>query len=221
MSPSGARARAILDAWREQHADRLDPMRFHFMEALERRAAVHGGAVRRMLEDRLSMLLDAYADDLAGAVARSVNTDNATTPREPARGALGELLDHLASDAAARGDDLSVGDVAAGPAPFPQLPALDEFRRIWAKIRTDSHLRQSLVQGPANAGPLNSGALAHRSIALMRELSPGYLQQFLSYLDDLSWIEQMNDRRASTAKETPRAAGTRKRPREKARVRRE
>jgi hypothetical protein len=217
MSPSGARARTILDAWREQHADRLDPMRFHIMEALERRAANHGGAVQRLLEDRLSTLLDAYADDLAAATVRVGNADNATTSRAPARGALAARVDHLAT----RGEDLGAGDVASGPAPFPALPALDEFRKIWTKIRTDSHLRQSLVQGPTNAGPLNSGALAHRSIALMRELSPGYLQQFLSYLDDLSWMEQINDRRAAAAKDAPAAASTRKRTRDKSRRRRE
>ncbi len=216
MSPSGARARAILDAWREQHADRLDPLRFHFMETLERRAAIHGGEVRRLLDDRLSLLLDAYADDLAGAAA-----DNRTTPCTPARGALGTLVDHLASRAATRADHPIAGEMAPRPAPFPELAALDEFRRIWSKVRSESHLRQSLQQVPTNAGPLNSGALAHRSIALMRELSPGYLQQFLSYVDDLSWMEQMDERRASTAKDAPRAASTRKRTRDKPRGRRE
>jgi len=34
MSHSSTPARAMLDAWREQNADRLDPLRFHAMEAL-------------------------------------------------------------------------------------------------------------------------------------------------------------------------------------------
>jgi hypothetical protein len=221
MSHSGARARGILDAWREQGADRLDPLRFHFIEALEKRAASHGGAVRRMLEDRLSVLLDAYADALASAAIRIGSTDDTLTSRAPARGALGELVDHIASCTATRDDDYSVGDLAPRSAPFPALAALDEFRKLWSKVRSDSHLRQSLAQGPANAGPLNSGALAHRSIALMRELSPGYLQHFLSYVDDLSWMEQINERRAATAKDAPAAASTRKRTRDKPRRRRE
>jgi hypothetical protein len=46
----------------------------------------------------------------------------------------------------------------------------------------------------------------HRSLSLMRELSPGYLQQFLSYVETLSWMEQLNIGAAPAEKETPRAA---------------
>lgn len=213
MSHSGARARTLFDTWRKQHADRLDPVRFHFMVALERRAASHDGEVRRLLEERLSKLLDTYADDLAEAA-----TSKAATSCVPVPGTLGALVDHIASCAAMRGDNLTAGDGALPPASYPELAALDAFRKIWSKVRTDSHLRQSLKQVPANAGPLNSGALAHRSIALMRELSPGYLQHFLSYVDDLSWIERMNDGRAWSAKDAPRAATVRKRARAKPRT---
>jgi hypothetical protein len=217
MTPSETRARARLDAWREQHADRLDPIRFHFMEALERRAASHGGEVRRMLDDRLSGLLDAYANELAAATPRAGSPDNATTSGAPARETIGGLVDHMAK----RGNDLTAGDVAHESSSYPELAALNEFRKIWSRIRSERQLRQSLEQVPTNAGPLNSGALAYRSIALMRELSPGYLQQFLAYLDDLSWIEQMNDGRALAVKDAPRAASTRKRARSKPRSRSE
>jgi hypothetical protein len=44
----------------------------------------------------------------------------------------------------------------------------------------------------------------------MRELSPGYLQQFLSYVDALSWLEQMNGGGALAGKDAPRAAGVKK-----------
>src|SRR5580692_2676647 len=56
-----ARALATLDAWREQGADRLDAVRFHFMAALARRAAGQSGVARQILDDRLAGLLDAYA----------------------------------------------------------------------------------------------------------------------------------------------------------------
>ena len=65
-------ARATLDAWRERGADRLDPIRFHFIEALDRRAAGHSGEARRILDDRsVQALLEAYAEDLDDDVARS------------------------------------------------------------------------------------------------------------------------------------------------------
>jgi len=218
MSNSGTRARAILDAWREQDADRLNPIRFHFIEALERRAAGHDGETRRLLDDRLSALIEAYAGDLDIAASNVGHADSATTPCAPARGALGGLVDHIANYAATRGDDLAASDATPQPSTFPQLEALDEFRKTWSEVRTDSQVRQSLEQVPANAGPLNSGSLVHRSLTLMRELSPGYLQQFLSYVDTLSWMEQMSDGGALAAKDGPRAVSTRKRTRGKPRA---
>ena len=209
MSDVATRARVTLDAWREQNADRLNPMRFHFIEALERRAAGHGGEARRILDDRLSRLLEAYADDLNVAAASVEAADSSATPPAPARGALGGLVDHISNGVAPR------------PSTYPTLEALDEFRKIWSELRTDSQVRQSLEQVPADAGPLNSGNLVHRSLTLMRELSPGYLQHFLSYVDTLAWMEQMSDGGALAIKDGPRAMGPRKRARAKSRGQRE
>ena len=66
MSNDANAAQATLDAWREQGADAHDPLRFHFIDALARRAAGHDGEARRVLDARLSSLLDAYAADLSG-----------------------------------------------------------------------------------------------------------------------------------------------------------
>jgi hypothetical protein len=206
MSNTGTRARAILEAWREQNADRLNPTRFHFIEALERRAAGHAGEARRILDERLSKLLKAYADDIDIAASNVDAANSAATPCTPVGGALGGLIDHIANYAALR------------PASFPTLEALTEFRKIWSEVRTDSQVRQSLEQVPSNAGPLNSGNLVHRSLTLMRELSPGYLQQFLSYVDTLSWMEQMSDGGALATKDGPQAMGARKRTRAKPRA---
>lgn len=218
MSDTGTRVRAILDAWRERHADRLNPLRFHFIEALERRTAGHDGTVRRLLDERLSTLIEAYAGDLEISASSLDAADSAATPCAPARGALAGLIDHVANYAAARRDDLAASDAAPRSAALPILAALDEFRNIWSEVRTDSQMRQSLEQVPANAGPLNSGSLVHRSLTLMRELSPGYLQQFLSYVDTLSWMEQIRDSGALTAKVGPRAVSARKRVRSKPRA---
>ncbi|WP_233837443.1 DUF2894 domain-containing protein [Paraburkholderia sp. ZP32-5] len=182
---SGHPARATLDAWRASGADHVDPLRFHFIDALARRAAAHGGAARRVLDDRLSALLDEYAAILEEAARPKAAVDSA--PQESAASAaddvtLAALIEQIAAHA--RGNN----DVAA----YPELPALDYFRDVWSKVRAEKQLRQSLAPVPGNAGPLNSSSLVHRSLSLMRELSPGYLKQFLSYVDTLSWLEQMN-----------------------------
>jgi len=200
MSKRTVSVRERLDAWREQRADRLDPVGFHHMDALERRAARHEGDVRRLLDERLSTLVAAYAAKVERATSAPANGGSARTP-------LGPLVDTLAAHAATRGADR-----------YPELPALDDFKELWTRLRTESQLRQSLEQVPANAGPLNSSTLVHRSIALMREVAPGYLQHFVAYADALSWMEQMGYGAPAVA-EAPRAPGAGRKRAAKSRAR--
>ncbi|MDS0857596.1 DUF2894 domain-containing protein [Burkholderia pseudomultivorans] len=200
MTHDATPARAQLDAWREQHADRLDPVRFRRIDALERRAAAFDGDARRLLDARLATLLDDYAQIVARAddapAARETPMADAAPPA-PTRGALAALVERLARDAQAdrRGID----------------PALiDYFRATWSKVRTEKQYRQSLDQVPRNAGPLNSNSLVHRSLSVMRELSPAYLQQFLSYVDALAWLEDLAGGGAQPDKEAPRAKTAKK-----------
>ena len=213
MSSSGggatSGARATLDAWRERGADSLDPVRFHFIKALDRRAAGYRGEARRILDDRLLKLIEAYAGDLESAASRVATT----SPGEPARGALAGLTDYMAGQASSDSDSAAT---PPRPSSYPELEMLDYFREVWTKLSTEKQFLQSLAQVPWNAGPLNSSSLVHRSLSLMRELSPGYLQQFLSYVDALSWMEQMNSG-ASADKDAPRSGGARKSARSKPR----
>ncbi|OXJ29343.1 hypothetical protein CFB82_29945 [Burkholderia sp. HI2714] len=189
MTGDATDVRATLDAWREQGADRFDPVRFHRIDALERRAAALEGDARALLDARLATLLEGFAE----VVARAGETATASgAAGAPMRGALAELVERLARDAQVdrRGLD-------------PEL--VDYFRTIWSKARTEQQYRQSLDQVPRNAGPLNSNSLVHRSLATMRELSPAYLQQFLSYVDALAWLEDLAGGGAQPEKEAPRA----------------
>lgn len=186
------------------------PVRQLLAEALARRAGDRGDAVRQRLEARLATLLD----DGDGQARRVV-----AVPTPPTSSVLRELLDHIADQAAVRdSEQLAAGD---SPRPaYPEVAQLEDARRRWSRIRAESQLRESLEAAPTDAGPLNSGRLVHRSITLMREQSPGYLQSFLSYLDALAWLEQMSDGGLLATAETPRAATETKRTR-KPRKRRE
>jgi hypothetical protein len=214
-----------LDAWRERGADSLDPVRFHFIEGLDRRAASHSGEARRILDNRLSKLIEAYADDLKSAASKTADAGSAASPCEPARGALAGLIDYMASHGPANSDGPATGNAVHPIAPpavpqlssYPNLEVLEYFREIWTRLSTETQMRQSLAQVPGNAGPLNSSSLVHRSLSLMRELSPGYLQQFLSYVDALSWMEQMNGGSTLPDRDAPRPASARKSTRGKPR----
>ena len=218
---SMTQVRATLDEWRARGAHRINPVRFNLIEALERRAAGYDGDVRRLLDERLAALIaeyssevvraDADADaDAAGASSESLPHDRPAavcaqsiaggkpTQTMPPSGALAELVElvdvltNRATPATQREASVTSGAPHAHRRnDLPELPVLDYFRETWSRFSTEKQLRQSLEQVPDNAGPLNSHSLVHRSLSLMRALSPGYLQQFLSYVEALSWMEQL------------------------------
>lgn len=147
-------------------------------------------------------------------------------PPAPARGPLAALLDYIGGQARpnAGGPSASANDAndAANRnrrALRAEPDMLDYFRQTWSKVSADSQLLASLEQVPKNAGPLNSSSLVHRSLSLMRELSPEYLRQFLSYVDALSWLEQMNGDDDAASGDAARAgsAATKKGARRKSR----
>jgi len=190
----------VLDAWREQGADGLDPLRFRFIEALALRAAGHDGEARRLLDDRLRGLMQAYGDAIERAACPAGTAPAASASASP----LASLVDALASRA-----------------PTAIEPAfIDYFRDTWTRVSAVRQVRQSLEHVPENAGPLNSSHLVHRALSLMRQQSPGYLEQFLSYVDALSWLEQIVPASAPAAGETPRVGVVKKGVRSKPRGRR-
>lgn len=203
-------ARAMLDAWREAGADRVAPVRFQFMDALERRAAAHGGQARRLLDGKLAALIQAYESELDSA------RDPDSTPNRPAAatpepGPLAALTAYMADPGA------DVRGTTNLRASYPELESLEYFRSVWSRVSADRQVRQSQEQVHKNAGPLNSNQLVHRALSLMREVSPGYLQQFLSYTDALMWLEQVHAALAPPPREATPRAGAKKTARGKGR----
>ncbi len=166
-----------------------EAVRARFAQALARRAGAHAGAARRVLDDRLAAL-------------ESTSPTSAATcrvePDPPLRGALADLVAHAAREKtapvlgpAAKPRETSPHQAATGAA--ADAPTLQFFKRTWSRLSADQRLAQSLATLPGNAGPLNSHHLVHRSLSLMRELSPEYLERFVGYIDALQWLEQSTE----------------------------
>lgn len=152
-----------------------------------------------MLDERVAQLLDAYRRDIERAASNSTENKDASE-----RGPLAMLVEDIAK--------------ASSMHQTSHAELLDYFRAVWSKVSAEKQLRDSFAQVPKNAGPLNSSSLVHRSLSLMREVSPGYLEQFLAYADALSWMEEMVAGSGGTAaKDAPRAAVTKKGARGKSR----
>lgn len=189
-------AAATIDAWRARGDHRFDPVRFRFVEALAGRAANHRGEARRILDDKVSALLAVYGEDLEKARDAGENATKQDEKSRPQRGALGALVDHIARHAS------SIDDA---PAAKDELKTLTHFRSTWSRLSAERRLTQSLATVPLNAGPLNSHHLVHRSLRLMRDLSPEYLNRFVSYVDALLGLEQLHGAIALGGTDAPRA----------------
>lgn len=199
-----------LDALRASGADRRDPVRFAYLEALERRAATQPEAVRRALLARI----DTAADQLAALPGPSGETpvDNATTSP------LAELLAYIGQHAHEQ------PETPYSPAPSPntqrkarpraprapELKSVAYFRNTWSKLSAEQQLTQTLAQAPENAGPMNSQHLVLRSLQVMRDVAPDYLQGFMSYVDTLIWLEHADPTRMPAGNDKKTATPRRK-----------
>lgn len=214
--PAAASTRSRLEAWLEDGAERMDPLRFRRIMALERRAATQDGDVRRLLEARLAELIRAYADDLDTATAFAATHATPSDPRSVRpRSPLADLIEQLASRAAHR-------DAVPGEPRQPtgsDSAVLDELRQVCTEVRTGSQLRQALAPAPADAGPLNSASLVHRALTQMRDLSPDYLAYFIAYVDALSALEPICAKNIPQKDSGPRATNSGKQGRAKPRRR--
>ena len=194
---------ARLDALQASGADHHDPVRFAYLVALTRRAATATEPVRQLLMAKTAAL----ADELA---ARPTPFPEAH-PESAAPSPLAELLAYIslhahvqmeatqpatASVAVNRNFRPNFQNSSVGHSPqAAELKSVAYFRNTWSRLSTEQQLTQTLAQAPANAGPMNSQHLVLRSLEVMRDISPDYLQAFMSYIDALIWLDHADPTR--------------------------
>lgn len=225
-------------ALRAVGAAKFDPVRLHYLEVLAQRASAHQGPVKRILDAKLAQALDAFQTrfehaqrDARDAVDQMTLASPQTAPalqkllqagdfkgvaqciaalkKEAPRASLGELARYIAQHTAQTAE--AGGDGQAGNAGLrPELKTTRYFRNTWSKLSVDKQVTQALVQAPKNAGPINSHMLLLRSLALMRDISPDYLNRFTSYADTLLCLDQGGKGKPAPAKKTADAEGPKK-----------
>jgi hypothetical protein len=132
-------------------------------------------------------------------------------PEATPRGPLGQLVDYIAQHKPVLASDSSnsLNATAQPPSTVARHAApgdaqmLQFFRRTWSRLSAEQRLAQSQSTLPENAGPLHSHQLVHRSLTLMRELSPAYFEHFIAHVDALLWIEQNPAQRLPAARKAP------------------
>lgn len=179
-----------LQSLRAAGAHQRDPVRFHYLEALERKLHTQPAAVQRVLACKLHDAIRAFEHTPPAAPRPS-----STARQPPATSRLAEFNRELAA-LAPSGSPLTPAPGQGSPI---ELRSVRQFSTVWKKIAADTAVRHTLSTGPDNAGPLNPHRLMLRSLNLMRTLSPDYLRHFWSHMDSLLWLEQMHASTASPA----------------------
>ena len=171
---------ATINALRSSGAAERDPVRFAYLDALARRAAVQPEAIRRLVEAKLS----AATSELAAHPATPATDTSVESTASP----LTELLAYIVQNTNEPPEAIPSA-TASTRRKAPALKSVAWFHDTWSRLSTEQQLTQTLAQAPENAGPMNSQHLVLRSLEVMREIAPDYLQGFMSYIDTLIWLE--------------------------------
>jgi hypothetical protein len=200
---------AVIAALRERGAERFAPVRFRFIEALARRAEGCQGETRQLLNGQLAKTLQEYSALFEQAQDKTEESAGELASQSP----LAELAAYIAQRSSADSvvhvapdGESSIDSPAETSA---ELKSVRYFRDTWSRLSVDQQLAQALAQTPENAGPLNSHLLVLRSFERMRDISPDYLNRFMSYVDALLWLDQAESlSTASTGADAPKSGRT-------------
>lgn len=128
-----------------------------------------------------------------GALADQINTGTDVSEKKKASFSFDELL--LRQEAEVL-QSVGTAFVREEAPPCRDKAALLPFhflKKSWAKLNSDRLVTRAIRDRPENAGPLNSQMLVTHSLSIMRQLSPDYLNRFVSYVDTLLWLTQAGD----------------------------
>ena len=189
-SPNSASSDCVqtLVLMRQQGANRFHPVDFYYMEALARRLDSQTSAVQCILQAKLALAVAAY--QARHAQVQAAAADNAAHPAAPTRCGAQNPLGQLVCDMAQANPHFESTALTSPRGARTELKSVRNFRNTWSKLSALKQVSKALEQAPKNAGPINSHMLVLRSLELMRNISPDYLNRFMSYADTLLCLDQ-------------------------------
>ena len=178
---------------RQSGADLFEPVQFHYVQALSERVHTQQGAVKRILDGKLAQAVAAFElrfEQSQRDADKTIATQQGDEPRDSLAALARDLAQHKPMDARF---EWSAGS-------RPELKSTEYFRDTWSKISAGKQVTQALGKAPKNAGPINSHRVVLGSLALMRDISPDYLNRFMAYVDTLLSLEQRGREAHAAAK---------------------
>ena len=188
--PCPSDALALLQPAQAAEAAQLDPVGWHYILVLAERTRTQTGPAQALLQAKLNTALAQLQLRLAKPQTPS------TLPSSQAPSPLSALLQDMAAPSAQR---------PLSPSGHGRLdnPRVEQFRQQLGKISVQKQVTQAIAQAPQNAGPINSHMLVLRSLGLMRDLSPDYLNRFMAYVDTLLILDAPQSLKAQPKKAVP------------------
>jgi hypothetical protein len=181
---------------RKAGAEQVDPVCLHYLEALAARADEQKGRVKMLLSEKLAKATAELSDRIAKVGEKAGRLDVAHSPAVQPGTLLAELTRYLVEHTHEATQQPQTSQIGMRS----ELKAVRQFRSTWSKLSADKQLNHELDQAPKNAGPINSHMLVLRSLALMREISPDYLNRFISYADTLVYLDAIENQKPSRVK---------------------
>lgn len=171
-----------LEALRAAGAPRFDAVGWHYLEILAERSRMQSGAAQALLQHKLQAALKNLQLRMSAAAAEPVPPIPANRVPSP----LAVLLEDMKPKTGATGAQ-NPGQLGAWRA---QSPRVQQFRKQLSRISVQKQVTQAMAQAPQNAGPINSHMLVLRSLGMMRDISPDYLNRFMAHVDTLLCLDE-------------------------------
>lgn len=215
----------LVSSLRQAGAHQFEPVDFHYIEALARRTNAQQGRVKHILNAKLAQALAAFsarfdraqrdANDAIAQTAQShpqaavelhrhflsgdfkgVRRLIATQMESDKRDSLGDLARCVAQ----RSPEASAARLAVPAGTRSEQKSVQYFRDTWSKLSATKQVNQALSLADKNAGPINSHRVVLRSLELMRDISPDYLNRFMSHVNTMLCLDQCDRDMQATAK---------------------
>jgi hypothetical protein len=179
-----------LDALLAAGAARVDAVGWHYIETLASRTQAQSGPARLLLQAKLQEAMLRFETRMA-----KNQPDAVQAPARMLPSPMATLLQDIRQKNASQASGQTTGWQEA------ENPRIQAFKKQLNKISVQKQVTQAIAQAPQNAGPINSHMLVLRSLGLMRDLSPDYLNRFMAHVGTLLCLEE-----AGKGKLTPKRA---------------
>lgn len=162
---------------RETGVARLDAVGWHYIEVLSERTRGQTGPAQALLHEKLQHALAVFEHRLT--------TTAAAPPLAPyaVRSPLAVLLQEMTPPSTAT-SPLST----LTPTPR-ESTRVRQFRQQLRQISMQKRVSKAIAKAPQNAGPINSHMLVLRALGMMRDISPDYLNRFMTHVDTLLCLD--------------------------------